>query len=478
MSENKKSFFSTLASFFIILGPIIDVLTSLSEKFLSLPISAGILVRFLFVGLIGIYLLFIYKDKHHVLIKVFFLAVSVYGVIHVLLNAYTFGTATLFENLKMFFKTYYFVYALLFFYALYRSENFKISDKVLTVVFLEYTGCVLLAVLTKTSFNTYPWRWQEGYCGWFFAGNEVAAVIAALSFVAIFYAAFHANIVLSIAVMLIAAFGATYVGTKVIFIAGICAISFSLVHYFFSALLKKEGACKAAVRTTVALLALVILFSANSPIKKNVITLTTDRYETGVTDRLDSSDQSSSDFSSDSAVDSSSDQTDSSDETQTDDEDNTPTTSPGKLYYIVNWLLSNRLDYTKSAFATFEDASLLGKILGIGYNFTAPNGNVVEKVIEMDVIALVINNGILGFLLFMAPIVAFAAICIKKFFKHIKHFFSMQNIFGYICSILIMIMCAALSGHIFVAPAVSVYLAIIIIKLFAALEEEAFIKTE
>ena len=190
MSENKKSFFSTLASFFIILGPVIDVLTSLSEKFLSLPLSAGILVRFLFVGLIGIYLLFIYKDKHHVLIKVFFLAVSVYGVVHILLNAYTFGTATLFENLKMFFKTYYFVYALLFFYALYRSENFKISDKVLTVVFLEYTGCVLLAVLTKTSFYTYPWRWQEGYCGWFFAGNEVAAVIAALSFVAIFYAAF------------------------------------------------------------------------------------------------------------------------------------------------------------------------------------------------------------------------------------------------------------------------------------------------
>ena len=380
----------------------------------------------------------------------------------------------------MFFKTYYFVYTLLFFYALYKDTGFKISDKTLSIVFLEYTACILVAVLTKTSFYTYPWRLSEGYCGWFFAGNEVAAVVAGLAFVAVCYAAYRANIFVGIAIMLLTAFAGTYIGTKVAFIAIVAAVGINFTYYGFSALARKKGAKHATIKTAVALLALIILFLGNSPIKQNTITLATDHFDTHVTDKLNSSEDSTSEDT-DSDETSSYDDTSSEEVSSQEDEDDDEKHSsrrPGKLYYMLNWLLSNRLDYTKTAFITYEGSTLANKLLGLGYNFISPTGNVVRKTIEMDIVALFINNGILGFILYMAPIVAFAVICIKKFFKNIKHFFNMQNIVGYICSILILLMCSALSGHILVAPAVSVYLAIIIINLFAALEEKAFIETK
>lgn len=445
-----KEKFLIFIEWFVILQPLLDFLTSLSVRFISFPLTIGMILRILFVGMIGIYFLMFYSGKFKKLLLGFYVAVCGYGFISISFGAFINGFSTVMENGKMFFKMYYFVFVLLFFYALYQEYGFVIKNKFLTIVFLEYTISIFISAITNTSFVTYSYG--DGYCGWFYAGNEVGAIISVLAIVAILYATTSKNILLKLSVAFLTAFVAVYIGTKVPFIACVGAVVALLLFCGLNFIIKKEKQDgKIALQLISVLLITVLLFQLNSPIKNNSSTMMGEHYESHVTDKLE---QEDGDIIEDSITNL--------------DKD----TFAYKAFLVANWILSDRLVITLPAFESFGESSVLHKLVGMGYIFKTPDGEIYDKLIEMDFIALIIYHGFIGTLLYLAPIIYLAVICIKKFFSQIKGFFSMKKQVAYIYAILIALGCAVLAGHVLIAPSVSIYLAIIIIKLLATLDKK------
>ena len=112
------------------------------------------------------------------------------------------------------------------------------------------------------------------------------------------------------------------------------------------------------------------------------------------------------------------------------------------------------------------------KILGLGYSYKIES-NVNNSLIEMDFLALLFNHGIMGCIIYIVPICYFAVYCIKRIWKFRKLFWKRDNVIVYAYGILIGLACAVVAGHVLIAPAVSIYLAILIVKLVAGVNEYA-----
>lgn len=457
MKEMKKPFLIFLNGF-VILQPIFDILTSLMVRSSDTSLTVGMIVRALFVCFAGIYILFFYDGKHKKMLSCYFVGTGVYGIINIALSAYYNGTGTIVENGKMFFKMYYFVFVLLFFYAVYQKYRYVVKDWVLAVVFATYSGSILLSAITNTSFVTY--LYAKGYCGWFYAGNEVGAIISILAMIAFIYSVSSKNIIVKIALPVLLCFSAVYIGTKVPFLACVAAIALMLVLSGAALIVKRDkGSVKMLASSVCALLVMVILFYANSPVKQNNTVMMNEHFDSHVTGQLDPDENENT-----------SSEPDEPDEPDDGDNDGNNDSKPNKLFLIANWLLSDRLVMSKPAFNAYTNGTVLQKFFGLGYAFKTSSGGIYSKQIEMDYFALLINHGIVGLLVHLAPVIAFAVICIKRFFKNIKNIFSMSNEVGYIYSILIALGCAFIAGHVLVSPSVSIYLAILIVKLLDTLK--------
>ncbi len=513
---------------FIILQPVLDVLTSITVRYTETSLTIGMITRMFFAGFVAIYIFFIYDGAYRKTLSIFLAAVCAYGVASLMVSAYYNGFGTIIENFKMFFKMYYFLFALIFFFALYLKYRYTVKNWILAAVFLEYTSSIFLSAVTNTSFVTYDYA--RGYCGWFYAGNEVGAIISVLAIVALIVAMKSKNIPLKIATSVLLSFASVYVGTKVPFMACTGAVVVLAILMGVRALIGKDRtALGNFVYALCSLVLIVVLFYCNSPMKYNSNVMLGEHYDSHITDKLqggsDSTDSSvqtgtpstggtsapstdsvttppstdgvttapstdsvttppSTDSvttapSTDSVTTPPSDSTTVSPST---DSVTTPSTAPvappatgdpdgfaHKMFLVANWLLSNRLIMIEPAFVAYTESSTLQQLFGMGYYFSTSQG-VYDNLIEMDFIALVINHGIIGCLLYMLPLAFFAIFCIKYFFKNIRKFFSMTWEVGYIYSILIALGCAFLAGHVLVAPAVSIYLAVIIVNLYAALD--------
>lgn len=460
MKKNKM--FEMFINVFVILQPFFDILTSLMVRNSGSSLTVGMLVRALFVCFAAIYILFFYDGKHKKLISCYFVGTGAYGIVNIALSAYYNGTGTIVENGKMFFKMYYFVFVLLFFYAIYQKNKYVVKDWVLSLVFATYTGSILLSAITNTSFVTY--LYAKGYCGWFYAGNEVGAIVSILAMVAFIYSVSSKNIIVKIALPVLLCFAGVYIGTKVPFLACTGVIVLTLILSGLTSFIKTDkNSIKTFASSICVLLVMVILFFANSPVKQNNNVMMNEHFDSHVTEKLESDENE--DVSSIVSDPENSASSNNEDEKDNDDK-------PNKLFLVANWLLSDRLVMSKPAFNEYTNGTTLQKLFGLGYAFKTGAG-IYSNQIEMDYFALLINHGIIGFLIHLVPVIIFAFICVKHFFKNIKNFFSMGTEIGYIYSILIALCCAFIAGHVLVSPSVSIYLAILIIKLFAALESNS-----
>lgn len=432
---------------FVFLQPLLDILTSVMVRYWETSLTVGMIVRILFVCFIAIYLFFIYDCKFKKTFRIFFAVVCAYGVASIGISAYYNGVHTIVENGKMFFKMYYFIFVLLFFFAVYLKERFIIKDWHLAVVFICYTCSIFISAVTDTSFVTY--KYGEGFCGWFYAGNEVGAVVSILAMVAFMVSMNSKNILLKIAVSFLMSFAAVYIGTKVPFLSCIGAVIVSSVMLCASAIIHKDKNClKQLVYPLCTILLIAVLFQLNSPMKKNGSEMIGEQFNSQVSDKIETGENKPG-----------------INEIETDQY------IKYKAFLLANWVLSNRLIIVQPAIIAHSESPIALKLFGMGYGFNTDYGK-YNELIEMDFIALVINHGLIGTLIYLLPIIVFAVLCIKMLFKNIKSFFEMFKEVSYIYSVFIALGCAFLAGHVLVAPSVSIYLAIIIVNLYASLKEK------
>lgn len=425
--KNKAEIYRKVLYIFLLIAPFVDMLTSVGVRLGLGGMTAGMLVRFLFIAAMAAYILFDYRGKHKLALRLTVIATCLYGVIYLLVTAYINGASVLMGNAKAFLKVYAFVFMLLGLYGLYREHKILVSDKLLTIVFCTYTVSIFLSAVTNTSFPTYP-NEELGYCGWFYAGNEIGAIVAILGGVALFYGAAHPKY-LWVGILGLFAFSSTYIGTKVPFFANAAVTVLLLLFWLLYWLCKKSKiAPQRVVKFLLVLLGMLVLYWAGAPIRQNM-ELATERLP-GVS--------------------------------------NPNPTSP--LYGFLNWLLSNRLYNVQDIVLRFSSAHPAEILFGIGYTFQI-NGVWRADPIEMDFVSILINHGVVGFAVCMAPLVCFAGLCVFKLFKQLRRFFELESAFVYLYAAVIGLGGGFLAGHVLVSPAVSLYVAICIVKCYAFLNE-------
>ena len=174
---------------FIIICTILEILIFLFRNTFNTNISPSTVLRPLIpVGVI-IYLFFKKDKKFKLYTFLVFIVFAIYGIIHL----YFFEkvrTASSYSNViheAQYIVNYSFMILNLFIYSyVFKDKNTdKLKKSVLYATWI-YILSIYLAIVTKTSSNTYMEE-KIGYKGWFESGNSIGAILILTMFVYISY---------------------------------------------------------------------------------------------------------------------------------------------------------------------------------------------------------------------------------------------------------------------------------------------------
>ncbi|CDQ18917.1 O-antigen ligase family protein [Halobacillus karajensis] len=463
-----RELFEKLLLIFIMIQPILDILTYFSMQTLNTSITIGIIVRVLFMI---VSLWFIFFGNHSRLKKyVITYLVALAAVLSIGL-VYNFFTKPIFDpflELQFLAKTVYFPIMLgaylLLFTTLDKTLVVRMRImKAITIAMLIIAVTMFMAILTGTSSETYEWN-KFGFKGWFNSGNEIGSIIAIAFPLVYIYTLQKVDQLKKLYYfipMVLIALVSILLGTKVGFFAvlGAAIIVFvSYVIYWLISKLKKttqkEEHVPLKLLTSFIFLVLFLIATPFSPTFSNV------SGDVGqINEQRDSAQEESGDGSSEVPEDEEGEgNTKGGDDAAAELGEQALIESP-----ILKIILSSRNIYFAHIYDMYEEADVIQKTFGMGY---AGNYEDIRKLIEMDFFDLFFYFGILGIILISLPFLLIAGLFLKLLFQAPGDILHPQNIL-ILLSIGFGAGIAFLAGHVLYAPAVSIYLAISIVLLLA-----------
>lgn len=433
---------------FIIFQPIIDVFTTFTNQTLNSSISFGILIRCVYLVLGVVFILSQFnKLKLAKIITIYLVVLGVFVVGNLFISymhkpvfhltaEVIFFTKLLYGNIVML------NFVLVFKYLKEKPEKFLkqfLNGFVYSAIIIG--GVMVISYITSTSITTYEWN-KIGFTGWFYAGNELGAILAILSPVALYYAIkntkhfkhlYYWIPFLSMALSLIMV--GTKVGYGALVITLVMSVLSLVITYFIS---KDKSKLKGlGINTLITSLLLVVLIVSTPllPIYKNTFA---------------HMDLLGIDYANPKAGDS--------------EEIDPNTGKPSKYKTEIsteqyeNLIFSSRDLFVKVQQEYFAKAPMTQKIFGMGFAGNYPDK---AKMIEMDFHDVFFSLGIFGFTLYFAPYLLFGGLLIVIFLKNFRCIF-MPKYALFISSILLALGISATAGHVLTAPAVSIYVSAII----------------
>ena len=139
---------------------------------------------------------------------------------------------------------------------------------------------------------------------------------------------------------------------------------------------------------------------------------------------------------------------------------------------VTTAVVSGRNLFLKNNMQEYNNGNIMNKAVGIGYADKNEHGYFDRKTVEIDFCDIFFLQGILGCILFFIPIIIIIGMIIKKFFVKFKKSILDEDIISMITALALCIFVALFAGHTFVAPAVSIYIAIILARLNNDLEKK------
>ncbi len=414
----------------ILLLPIVDILTSLSERFLETTLSIGILFRSFMMLYFTVYILFITKSKHKRKMKIFLFLTFIYTLLYFILKSELLSSAFLFTELSYLFKILFFPVAfmgLICYFDDYEFDREKLEQTLKRVLYI-YIAFLLIPLLTKTAFNTYIDA-SQGYIGWFYSGNEISSIIVLLfPFLYILLRNKPKTFILS---LLIAVIPISFVGTKVtLFGLYIVSVLIIIVTIF---MVKKNY--KPLMFSIIALLIIFTFMHDGYSVKNMNRIIAPENAEIEIDINQIGNSNSIMD----------------------------------KLLEISLKLLSSRDIYilnTNNIYVKNLNASNV--FFGLGFSNTPKIDDInITKLTEVDLLDLFYHTGIFGLLISLLPYFYTLAITIKNLFQ--KKAKLNVKIFFYGMMILLSGGIACLSGHALLNPAVSMYIALYLLLLLSEL---------
>lgn len=425
---------------FIIIQPILDLITSYQSTFLDFDISISLLLRGLSFAFVIFYLLFFCdnkkNNKYTIILVSFFL---VFMTNMVFIKGFSYGLKESYTLVRFF----YFPVMLVFFYETYNhmKEKALLDNKMITYITSFYFIIVFIAFITNTSFLSYDDINKIGYNGWFYSANErgsTYAILLPLLFTYVFKD--RKNIVL----LLLGIFAMLILGTKVGYLGVILALSSAFVCFLLRTIVLKEKNI-IYVSATLILLVLTISITTFLPVYKNI------QYQSDSVDEIINDKKNMTDEEIDKIV---------------DIDDNYLIKDKDK-----NLIYSRREIFLEQNIEYFKNQNIVNKLFGSGIENKKLDGTVIANKVERDVFDIFFTFGIIGFIVYFMPIAYMAIIIVKKILKSIKKV-PEPSVWFQITAIIIALAISYTSGHVMVAPSVSIYLALIICNLNYTLIKE------
>lgn len=460
IQNSSRTWLPSALAVYILCQPLLDVLTGLAVQ-AGIPVTVGIVVRSLFMGLAFLYAVLISDFPGKKRWMIFIGALIAYLV---LFMAYMFslgGLPLCVENLKDVVKTFFAPFVLFFFWAVYRQFGTLVTVRAIAWAGGLYASVIPISYITSTSFLSYA---NSGYGvgGWFYAANEVGCILAITGPFTILHCLRVLPTVtrqtwwrgaLAVWGLLAVSISANFLGTKIIF--GFTTIYCAAAFLWTLWALRREPSRTRkiqAIAMGAMLLVTLVIFLINSPLMtylrdvyfpllENDPEITTASWNeelrnacrgTWLYEFIESN----------------------------------------ELMQRIDQILSRRFISASPAVQVYTDGGILAKLLGIGYANVASYSRDVHYMIEMDPLSILIRHGILGFALYYAPYLAFIIWSIVQFFKR-----PAQRLGNLCCCTALyctLAGCAisALAGHALVAPAVATFIIIVGMQFWDQIEAQ------
>lgn len=390
-----------ILSIFLVLGPIFDLITSVSINLFHLDIHIILFIKIIFIFLLTYYSLFIYKGNNKKYIVIYYFLLGIYFISYASNVVISKSIDVLFYECSYLFRTYFFPICLINIYLVYENKE-KVSNKVLVISFIIYLLLLFIPFITNTGFDSYAYS-KVGSIGWFNSTNEIGGILSILFPITLSYLILKNKKIIPI-LLLVFFYVIFSIGSKVPVLTTLITVIFFLILY----LKKNSDKIKILILPFIIIILLGTYLFPKTNFYKN-IQIHLDFLEiNSINDLL-------------------------------------------TFENIDHFIFSSRLKFLSETRNNYVKSDLKNHLIGIGYIENYGTDEVNIKTIEMDYFDIFYRNGIIGFILFITPMIL---VLIKlKPNKTIEIY----------CFVLALIL-ALFQGHILVSPSVSIYVIIILLN--------------
>lgn len=454
LQDVSKARLPMILAVYILCQPLIDVLTGLGAEF-GHSITVGVVVRSLVVVLAFLYAVFVsdFPGK-----KRWMIATGVFVVYLTLFMAYMFslgGFSLAIGNVKETVKTFFAPFVFLFLWSVYKQYGYLVTTEVIAWAGGLYASVIPIAVLTGTSLESYV---SSGYGerGWFYAANEVGCIMALTAPFTIYHCAKAFPTVtkknwwkgaLSAWALIAVAVSANFLGTKIIFgfTALYCAAAF--IWLLVQAVREPSRAHTIQLIAVAAVLVLtLVIYFLGSPLQ---------RYFTQIyIPWLPRNPENTVDTWAEAIA---------------------HACRGTWLYELIerndtaqriDQILSRRFIGASPAVQVYTEGGILAKLLGIGYATAPSYSREMYFMVELDPLAVLLRHGIVGFVIYYVPYLAFVVWAIVQFFKYpAQRLGSLRYSTILYCS-LAGFAISVIAGHALVSPAVATFILVVGLQLW------------
>ena len=396
-----------IISLFVIIGPIIDLLTGLSTNKTNLSLSLGIIFRTIFLLFIVIVSIFIFKKKKLIIP---YLIIGLYFVLFLIGNI-LYKDNVLINEIHGFIRTFYFPILLITMYSI--NDNVRISKMLLFTTLFIYLLLIFIPMIFGIGFQTYDIT-KVGTLGFYDSANEISGIISLLTPI-IFITFFDTkNNIVKFLFFILYLIVILMVGTKTSFITLVITIIMSFIYLVIYSIKKKtyKNLIKISLISIIGIV-VISLIVPKTNFYKNIETHLDYLKVDKVTDIFK-------------------------------DEE-----------LIDHFIFSQRLTFLNDKAKIYSNANNYQRLFGLGYT----KNNKTMKLIEMDLYDVYYNHGIIGFIIFVTIILYVLINIIRKRNK--------ANYERYMLSLsaLLILVLSYVTGHIITAPAVDIIAIIILLSL-------------
>ena len=407
MNKYLEKNISKIVSIFILLQPILDLITGLCVNLLDFNITIGIIIRILFLALIMYVTTFVFKKKLSLWI---YISIIFYSILY-LIGIIIYKDGSYFAEIQGLVKAFYFPIILISLYEL--RDKIKINNLTLVVTLFTYLICIFIPTIFNFGFKTYEIT-KAGTLGFYNSANEISGIISILTPFMFIHLAGKNKYLMKTLMLIIFLVVILMMGTKTPLLS-LCITLGSIFMYYFYHCIKKK-----TYKPIVYSLVLIIIGFISL-----MLVLPKTNFYKNIEVHLEFL------------------EVDNVFEVFTEYE------------LIDHFIFSQRLTFLEDKNELYKDSSLYEKIFGIGYT----QDNKLYKAVEMDYFDIYYSHGFIGFILYFGIYVYVLFNVLKD--KQKTYFNRCMRL----VSLLLIIILSMFTGHIITGPAVSFIAAIIIVML-------------